>query len=36
MQCGIASLAMICRHYGHPYSIETLSHYCFATTEGRR
>ena len=34
MQCGIASLAMICRHFGHPYSIETLSHYCFATTQG--
>lgn len=34
MQCGIASLAMICRHFGHPYSIETLSRYCFATTEG--
>lgn len=34
MQCGIASLAMICRHFGHPYSIETLSNYCFATTEG--
>lgn len=34
MQCGIACLAMICRHYGRRYSMETLSHYCFATTEG--
>ena len=34
MQCGIACLAMICKHYGKEFSIETLSHYCFATTEG--
>lgn len=34
MQCGIACLAMVCRHYGKRYSIETLSHFCFATTEG--
>ena len=34
MQCGIACLAMVCSHYGKKYSIETLSHICFATTEG--
>ena len=34
MQCGIACLAMICKHYGKEFSIETLSCYCFATTEG--
>lgn len=34
MQCGIACLAMLCRHYGRKYSLGTLSHYCFATTEG--
>lgn len=34
MQCGIACLAMVCLHYGKRYSLETLSHYCCATTEG--
>ena len=34
MQCGIACLAMICKHFGKELSIETLSRYCFATTEG--
>lgn len=34
MQCGIACLAMICKHYGREFSIEALSRYCFATTEG--
>lgn len=34
MQCGIACLAMICKHYGKEFSIEALSRYCFATTEG--
>lgn len=34
MQCGIACLQMICRHYGCQYSSETISKYCFATTEG--
>lgn len=34
MQCGIACLAMLCRHYGKRYSMAALSHYCFATTEG--
>ena len=34
MQCGIACLSMICSHYKKGYSIETLSKYCFATTEG--
>lgn len=34
MQCGIACLQMICKHYGKEYSSDTLSHYCFATTEG--
>ena len=34
MQCGIACLVMICRHYGKVYSIDTLSQICHATTEG--
>lgn len=34
MQCGIASLAMICEYYGKKYSIDFLSNFCFATTEG--
>lgn len=34
MQCGIACLAMICKHWGREYSIDTLSKYCFATTNG--
>lgn len=25
MQCGVACLAMICRHYGKRYSVEDLS-----------
>lgn len=34
MQCGVACLAMICRHFGADYSIDFLSRYCHATTEG--
>ena len=34
MQCGIACLAMICKHYGREYSHESLSRHCHATTEG--
>lgn len=34
MQCGIACLAMVCSYYNKEYSIEFLSRYCFATTEG--
>ena len=34
MQCGITCLQMICKHYGKEFSTETLSSYCFATTEG--
>ena len=34
MQCGIASLSMICQYYGRPYSINYLSELCQATTEG--
>ena len=34
MQCGITCLQMVCKHYGKELSIETLSRYCFATTEG--
>lgn len=34
MQCGIACLQMICKFYGRSYSVEQLSHHCFATTEG--
>ena len=34
MQCGIASLAMICTYYGRETSIGELSKICFATSEG--
>lgn len=34
MQCGITCLQMICKHHGKEYSLDTLSRYCFATTEG--
>lgn len=34
MQCGITCLRMICKYYGKEYSIESLSKYCFVTTEG--
>lgn len=34
MQCGIACLQMICRHYGVDYSLAHLSKICFATNEG--
>ncbi len=34
MQCGIASLAMICRHHGMDYSLDFLSRFCHATAEG--
>lgn len=34
MQCGVASLAMICKYYKNAYSIETLSKLCSVSTEG--
>lgn len=34
MQCGIACPSMICSYYNKEYSVDTLSQYCFATTEG--
>ncbi len=34
MQCGIASLAMICGWFGRRYTVDTLKEICFATTEG--
>lgn len=34
MACGVACLAMICRHFGRDYSCETLSRYCSPTAEG--
>lgn len=34
MQCGIACLQMVCQYFGVGYSIQELSHLCFATTEG--
>ena len=34
MQCGVACLAMICRHYGKEYSLEYLDSYCHANTAG--
>ena len=34
MQCGVACLQMICKHYGKDYSLEDLSRVCVASTEG--
>lgn len=34
MQCGIACLAMVCKHFGREYSLDALSQICFATNEG--
>lgn len=34
MQCGIASLCMICKYWGVDCSIEELEEFCFVTKEG--
>ena len=34
MQCGLASLAMICHYYGQSFSLSFLERYCHATNEG--
>lgn len=34
MQCGVACLAMICRHYGKDYSLEFLNKFCHANVDG--
>lgn len=34
MQCGVACLKMVCEYFGRKYSLDALSHVCFATTEG--
>lgn len=34
MQCGVAALAMVCRHFGASYSQAYLSNFCHPTTEG--
>lgn len=34
MQCGVASLAMICNYYGKNISIKKLSSICPASSEG--
>lgn len=34
MQCGIACLQMVCQYYGRTYSMEAISNFCHATTEG--
>ena len=34
MQCGIACLAMICRHYGKNFSVDGISQICHASAEG--
>lgn len=34
MQCGIACLQMVCKHFGREYTSDSLSNLCFATTEG--
>lgn len=34
MQCGVASLAMVCQYFGKPYSMSFLSSLCHPTNEG--
>ncbi len=34
MQCGVACLSMICRHYGKEYSLEYLDGFCHANVSG--
>lgn len=34
MQCGVACLAMICRHYGKEYNLEYLEEFCHANIAG--
>ena len=34
MQCGIASLSMVCNHFGLDYPIDKMAELCPATTEG--
>ena len=34
MQCGVACLAMVCKHYGQTYSQDTIAKICYATSEG--
>lgn len=34
MQCGVACLAMICRHYGKEYRLEYLDRFCHANVSG--
>lgn len=34
MQCGVACMSMICRHYGKQISIKRLESYCHASKEG--
>ncbi|MEY8245704.1 peptidase domain-containing ABC transporter [Heminiphilus faecis] len=34
MQCGVACLAMVCRHFGVTYSVDELERYCTPTAEG--
>lgn len=34
MQCGVACLAMICRHYGKYYGLEYLDRFCHANVAG--
>lgn len=34
MQCGVACLAMICRHYRKEYSLEYLDGFCHANIAG--
>ena len=34
MQCGIACLQMICKHFGKKFSLDFLSKLCFASNEG--
>lgn len=34
MQCGVASLAMVCNYFGRTYTTDFLSKICYATNEG--
>lgn len=34
MQCGVAALAMVCRHFGYPCTLQQLEQICHPTREG--
>ncbi|MDE5874538.1 MAG: peptidase domain-containing ABC transporter, partial [Muribaculaceae bacterium] len=34
MQCGVAALTMVCRHFGARYSLDFVAKFCRPTNEG--